>query len=90
MVQIDGRAMSLTSVTDFTEQLQNSGMFQRPVEIVTTTTEAVEDTSVIRFSSRRESTAATLPDEPEPTEKPGRPGAPAPTTATSPGSSRGA
>jgi len=85
MVQIEGRALSLTSVTDFTEQMQNSGMFKRPVEIVTTTTEAVEDTSVIRFIVKGESTAATLPEEPEPTKKPGRPGAPAPKTASSSG-----
>lgn len=85
MVQIEGRALSLTSVTDFTEQMQNSGMFKRPVEIVTTTTEAVEDTSVIRFIVKGESTATTLPEEPEPTKKPGRPGAPAPKTATSSG-----
>lgn len=84
MVQIEGRALSLTSVTDFTEQMQNSGMFKRPVEIVTTTTEAVEDTSVIRFIVKGESTAATLPDEPPPA-KPGRPGAPAPKAATSSG-----
>jgi len=84
MVQIEGRALSLTSVTDFTEQMQNSGMFKRPVEIVTTTTEAVEDTSVIRFIVKGESTAATLPDDPLPA-KPGRPGAPAPKTATSSG-----
>ena len=84
MVQIEGRALSLTSVTDFTEQMQNSGMFKRPVEIMTTTTEAVEDTSVIRFIVKGESTAATLPDDPLPA-KPGRPGAPAPKTATSSG-----
>jgi type IV pilus assembly protein PilN len=84
MVQIEGRALSLTSVTDFTEQMQNSGMFKRPVEIVTTTTEAAEDTSVIRFIVKGESTAATLPDEPPPP-KPGRPGAPAPKTASSSG-----
>jgi hypothetical protein len=59
-------------------------MFKRPVEIVTTTTEAAEDTSVIRFIVKGESTAATLPDEPPPP-KPGRPGAPAPKTASSSG-----
>jgi Tfp pilus assembly protein PilN len=79
MVQIEGRALSLTSVTDFTEQMQNSGMFKRPVEIVTTTTEAVEDTAVIRFIVKGESTAPQLPDDPAPSAtKPGRPGVPAP------------
>ena len=29
IVQIEGRALSLTAVTDFTEQMQNSGLFKR-------------------------------------------------------------
>jgi Tfp pilus assembly protein PilN len=49
-VQVDGRAMSISAVTDFTERLQNSGVFDRPVEILTTSTETVEDTTVVRFS----------------------------------------
>lgn len=48
-VQIDGRASSLTGVTDFTERLQNSGYFQKPVEILATTTEVIDETSVIHF-----------------------------------------
>lgn len=79
MVQIEGRALSLTSVTDFTEQMQNSGMFKRPVEIVTTTTETMEDTPVVRFVVKGESTAAQLPEETDtkPGSKPGpRPGGP--------------
>jgi len=72
MVQIEGRALSLTSVTDFTEQMQNSGMFKRPVEIVTTTAETMDDTPVVRFVVKGESTAAQLPDDPAPTA--GKPG----------------
>ena len=53
-VQVDGRAMSLTAVTDFTERLQNSGLFEHPVEILTTATETVEETTVIRFSVKAE------------------------------------
>ena len=49
-VQVDGRAMSLSAVTDFTERMQNSGLFNRPVEILTTTTETVEETNVVRFA----------------------------------------
>jgi type IV pilus assembly protein PilN len=60
-VQLDGRAMSLTSVTDFTERMQNSGLFQRPVEIITTTSEVVEETGVIRFKVRAEAIAPSLP-----------------------------
>ncbi len=47
--QIEGQALSLTYVTAFSEQLQDSGFFVRPVEIVNTKTEMVQDTSVVRF-----------------------------------------
>jgi Tfp pilus assembly protein PilN len=57
-VQFEGRATSITSVTDFAELMQNSGLFQRPIEIVTTSTELVEDTSVIRFVVKAEAVPA--------------------------------
>ncbi len=63
-VQIDGRALSITSVTDFAQRLQSSGLFRHPVEILTTTTEVVEETPVIRFSIRAES----LTDSADPAE----------------------
>lgn len=53
-VQIDGRATSITAVTDFTERLQSSGFFKRPVEILSTGTEVVEETDVVRFSVKAE------------------------------------
>lgn len=53
-VQVDGRATSLTAVTDFTERLQSSGYFLRPVEIVSTATEAIDDTPVVRFVVKAE------------------------------------
>jgi type IV pilus assembly protein PilN len=57
-VQIEGRAMSLTSVTDFTQRIQNSGLFKPPVEILTTTTELVEDVPVVRFAIKADAAAA--------------------------------
>jgi hypothetical protein len=36
-------------------------MFQRPVEILTTTTEVVEETGVIRFKVRAEAIAPLMP-----------------------------
>ncbi len=57
-VQVDGRATSLTSVTDFAERMQNSGLFKHPVEILTTSTETIEDTTVIRFSVKAEAVPA--------------------------------
>ncbi len=62
-VQIDGRATSITSITDFTQQLQNSGYFQRPVEILSTATEMVEDTEVVRFSVKADAVQAQSPGD---------------------------
>ena len=50
VVQMEGRATSLTAVTDFVERLQDSGVFDRPVEIVSTSMELLDDTSVVRFA----------------------------------------
>lgn len=51
-VQLEGRATSLTAVTDFVERLQTSGIFDHPVEIVTTSMELVDESSVVRFAVR--------------------------------------
>jgi len=48
MIQIEGQALSITYVTAFSEQLQDSGFFTRPVD-VNTKTETVQDSTVIRF-----------------------------------------
>jgi Tfp pilus assembly protein PilN len=53
-VQIEGRAMSHTAVTDFAQTLQTAGFFKMPVEIVTTLMENVEQTDVIRFVLKAE------------------------------------
>lgn len=60
-ITVDGRAISLTSVSDFAEGLQQSGLFKMPVEILTTTTEVVEETDIIRFSLKAEAAAAPAP-----------------------------
>lgn len=49
-VQIEGRATSLTALTDFVERLQTSGRFGHPIDIVTTNMELVQDASVVRFA----------------------------------------
>jgi len=49
-VQIEGRSTSLTSLTDFVEHMQDSGLFDRPVEIMTTGTETVDEVSLVRFN----------------------------------------
>jgi type IV pilus assembly protein PilN len=58
-VQVDGRAMSLTSVTDFVERMQSSGLFKHPVEILTTSSEVVEEANVVRFSIKAEAVPTT-------------------------------
>ncbi len=55
VVQVEGRETSLTSITDFAELMQNSGLFKRPVEILTTSNEVVEERAVVKFAIRAES-----------------------------------
>ena len=54
VVQVDGRATSITAVTDFTARLQTSGYFLHPVEIVSTSTEAIDDVPIVRFVVKAE------------------------------------
>jgi Tfp pilus assembly protein PilN len=56
-VQIEGRAMSQTAVSDFAKGLQDSGFFKMPVEIVTTLMESIEETNVFRFVLKAEPVA---------------------------------
>ena len=56
-VQIEGRAMSHTAITDFAQTLQVSGFFKMPVEIVTTIMEQVDEANVIRFVLKAEPAA---------------------------------
>lgn len=74
VIQVDGRAISLTSVSDFAEGLQRSGLFKMPVEILATTTEVVEENDVIRFSLKAEAAAAPAPTTVVNTTPAGRPG----------------
>lgn len=55
VVQLEGRATSLTSITDFAELMQNSGLFKRPVEILTTSNDVIEERAVVKFAIRAES-----------------------------------
>jgi Tfp pilus assembly protein PilN len=60
-VQIEGRAMSHTSITDFAQALQVSGFFKMPVEIVTTLMETVDEANVIRFVLKAEPAGPAIP-----------------------------
>jgi len=51
-MHIDGRAVSVTAVMDFVDRLQASNQFQSPVDIVTTSTEAIAASSIVRFVIR--------------------------------------
>ena len=54
VVQLEGRAVSISSLTDFIGQLQVSGRFVRPIDIVISTTETIGDSVVVRFVLRGE------------------------------------
>lgn len=60
IIQLEGRAISLSALTEFLDRLQLSGRFVRPLDIVTTTTETVADNSVTRFIIRGEVGAAVV------------------------------
>jgi type IV pilus assembly protein PilN len=47
---IEGRASSLTSVSDFVGNLERSAYFKRPVEIVSTQVEPLAQGEVVKFS----------------------------------------
>ena len=51
-VSIEGRASTLSALTDFVANLQNSQYFRRPVEIVSSSTETDPQGDVVRFVVR--------------------------------------
>lgn len=51
-VRIEGRAVSLTALTDFVDRLQNSGQFLQTLDIVTTNMELIGEQAVVRFAIR--------------------------------------
>jgi len=62
MVQLEGRAMSLSALTDFIDRLQVSGRFTHTIDIVTTSMETVASQSVVRFAIRGEVAALAAPE----------------------------
>jgi type IV pilus assembly protein PilN len=87
--QIDGRALSMTSITDFAGQLQNSGIFKGPVEILSAANELVDEHAVVKFSLKAESLKMQPPPAAPATAKPNTitssPAAPAPAAGNSSG-----
>lgn len=53
-VQLEGRAVAYSALTEFIDRLQLSGQFAGAIDIVTTGTEATADASVVRFTLRGE------------------------------------
>lgn len=51
-VRIEGRAVSLTALTDFVDRLQNTGQFLQTLDIVTTNMELMGEQTVVRFAVR--------------------------------------
>jgi len=73
LVHLEGRAVSLSAVTEFIDRLQTSGRFSRPIDIVTTSMETVADASVVRFAIRGEVGTPPVPGDPAGTSLPGAP-----------------
>jgi Tfp pilus assembly protein PilN len=51
-IEVDGRAASLASVTEFSERIQLAGVLTTPVYILSTSAESREGTTLVRFSLR--------------------------------------
>jgi type IV pilus assembly protein PilN len=49
-IQMDGQTNTLTALADFIGNLENTGYFVRPVEIISTQEEKVKDLDLIKFS----------------------------------------
>jgi type IV pilus assembly protein PilN len=64
-VVIDGRCMTLTGLSDFVGNLEQSGYFKRSIEIVSTQTETLPAGELVRFSIRAQFQQPTsaAPDE---------------------------
>jgi Tfp pilus assembly protein PilN len=60
VMQLEGRAISYSSLTDFIGMLNVSGRFIRPIDVVTTTTETVAEQAVVRFVIRGEAGPAVV------------------------------
>lgn len=52
LVHLEGRAISLSALTEFIDRLQTSGRFSRPIDIITTSMETIADATVVRFAIR--------------------------------------
>jgi len=78
-VRIDGRASSLTSLSDFVGNLEASGYFARPVEIVDSQVETVQGSGdLVKFTVKATFVLPGMPAPPPPPAAAGRPLRPAP------------
>ena len=51
-IEVDGRAASLASISEFSERIQLAGVLTTPVDILSTSAESREGTTLVRFSLR--------------------------------------
>jgi Tfp pilus assembly protein PilN len=51
-IEVDGRAASLAAVTEFAERIQHAGVLTTPVDILSTSAEIREGSTLVRFSLR--------------------------------------
>jgi type IV pilus assembly protein PilN len=53
-VQMDGQTSTLTALADFIGNLENTGYFKRPVEIISSSEEKVQEMELIKFQMKAE------------------------------------
>jgi type IV pilus assembly protein PilN len=53
-IQMDGQTITLTALADFIGNLENTGYFKRPVEIISSTEEKVNAMELIKFQMKAE------------------------------------
>ena len=79
-VQLDGQTSTLTSLADFIGNLENSGYFERPVEIISSDEQkgvtGQNGVTLIRFSMRAQFVMPGTPKDDAGAAKPGAPGGP--------------
>jgi type IV pilus assembly protein PilN len=70
-IQMDGQTSTLTALADYIGNLENTGYFERPVEIISTTEEKVQNMDIVKFSIKA---TFSMPGSKTPEKKPAPPG----------------
>jgi type IV pilus assembly protein PilN len=75
-IQMDGQTSTLTALADFIGNLEHTGYFKRPVEIISSTEEKVKEMDLIKFQMKAEFLMPGSEDKVAQAVPAGRPGTP--------------